>query len=124
MIEEPEKPSEKPENPEEPEKPTNPTILTEFVEIVFGKASKEEVKDILDDYTKEGFAIVEFERDEKAGETRVIVKFSDSKKTEKFVENINENKNNETSSGALTSPQERCLSPPSFLLSSHYSFPW
>ena len=42
----------------------------EYAEIVFGKdfAEEEEVKDILDDYTKGSFTIVEFERDEKARE--------------------------------------------------------
>ena len=74
---------------EEPEKPTNPT---EYVEIVFGKDfTKEEVKDILDDYTKDGFVIVEFEKDEKSGETRVIVKFNDRKDAEEFVDNIDKN---------------------------------
>ena len=63
---------------------------------MFGKDfTEEEVKDILDDYTKEGFVIVEFDMDEKTGETRVIIKFSDSKKAEEFIENINENKNKE-----------------------------
>ena len=53
------------------------------------------MKDILDDYTKEGFTIVEFERDEKTGETRVIVKFNDKGVAEEFVENVNENKKDE-----------------------------
>ena len=65
---------------------------SEYVEIVFGKDfTEEEVKDILDDYTKEDFIITKFERDEKTGETRVIIKFNDSKKAEEFVENINKN---------------------------------
>ena len=57
----------------EPSKPSKPT---EYVEIVFGKDFTEEyVRDILDDYTKEGFTIVEFERDEKSGEIRIVISF-------------------------------------------------
>ena len=49
---------------EEPEK------LPEYAAIVFGKdfVEEEEVKDILDDYTKGSFITVEFERDEKTRE--------------------------------------------------------
>ena len=49
----------------------------------------------MEDYTKEDFTITEFKRDEKSGETRVIIKFSDSKDAEEFVENINKNGNPE-----------------------------
>ena len=78
---------------ENPEKPSNPT---KYVEIVFGKDfTEEEVKDILDDYTKEDFTITGFERDEKTGETRVIVKFNDSKDAEEFAENVDKNGNSE-----------------------------
>ena len=49
------------------------------------------MKDILSDYTKEDFTITRFEWDEKSGETRVIVKFSDSKDAEEFVENVDKN---------------------------------
>ena len=74
---------------EEPSKPSKPT---EHVEIVFGKDfTEEEVKGILDDYTKDAFIITGFELDEKTGETRVIVKFSDSSSAGEFVENISEN---------------------------------
>ena len=49
------------------------------------------MKDILNDYTKEGFIIVEFERDEKNGETKVIIRFNGSKDAEEFVENVDKN---------------------------------
>ena len=77
---------------EEPFKPSKPTKPSEYVEVVFGKAfTEEEVKDILDDYTKEDFVITGFDRDEKTGETRVIVKFSSKKEAEEFIENVNKN---------------------------------
>ena len=57
---------------------------------MFGKGfTEEEVKDILRNYTNDGFTIVEFEMDEKTGDTRVVIKFSDSTKAEEFAESIN-----------------------------------
>ena len=53
------------------------------------------MKDILEDYTKDGFTITGFEWDEKSGETRVIIKFNDSKDAEEFVENVGKNGNSE-----------------------------
>ena len=47
------------------------------------------MKDILRNYTNDGFTIVEFEMDEKTGDTRVVIKFSDSTKAEEFAESIN-----------------------------------
>ena len=117
-IEEPSKisGSEKPS-----EKPTN---STEYVEVVFGKDfTEDEVKDILDDYTKEGFVIVEFEREEKTGETRVIIKFND-KKAEELLKTSTRTGNRSTSSGMLALPQGRAHSHLSLFLSIPCLFPY
>ena len=64
----------------------------EFVEIMFGKKifKKEEAEKIIKKYTDEEFTIEDFEIDEKTGETRIIILFSDTTKTEEFVRKINE----------------------------------
>ena len=67
---------------------------SEFVEIVFGKKGlkEEEVREILEVYTKEEFIIEVIEPDEKVGEIKVIIKFVDSSKASEFVRNVNQNK--------------------------------
>ena len=59
---------------------------SEFVEIVFGKKDLEEeqVKEILQVYTKEEYTIVNIENDEETGGTKVLLKFVDKKGAENF----------------------------------------
>ena len=69
-------------------------VFTEYVEVIFGKKglTEEDVKEILQEFTKEDFVIGMFEVDNESGEIKVIVGFADSSKAAEFARNINENK--------------------------------
>ena len=58
------------------------------VEIVFGRKdlTREEVEDIIREYTSETFTIIKF--DDEDGELKVIVKFTDTEKASEFVRKI------------------------------------
>ena len=74
-------------------------VTPELVEIVFDKKdlTEEEVKEIIEKYTKEDFVIERFETDNETGEIKVIIKFKDSSKAAEFARNINEYKRPEDS---------------------------
>ena len=69
-------------------------VFTEYVEVIFGKKglTEEDVKEILQEFTKEDFVIGRFEVDNESGEIKVIVGFADSSKAAEFARNINESK--------------------------------
>ena len=76
-------------------------VVTKAVEVVFEtkeietkdeEEMKEEIREVIKTYTKEEFVIERIEIDPETGETKVIIKFVDSKKAGDFVRVINENK--------------------------------
>ena len=64
-------------------------IVPELVEIVIGKKdmTEEEIKEIIKEYTEEGFDIMKIEDDETGG-TKVIVKFEDMEVAINFIEKV------------------------------------
>ena len=64
---------------------------SELVEIVLEvkNMTKEKAKEVIEKYTDEEFTIEKFEVDEKTGETKIIIKFVDTKKAEEFVRTVN-----------------------------------
>ena len=88
--------------PSEPEKPSSsssssssgPEKPLEFVEIVFERKDlkEEEIREIIQEYTKEKFIIERIETDNETGGTRVVIKFVDVEKAAEFVQEVNENK--------------------------------
>ena len=63
-----------------------------LLEIIFSKdVDKDDVERIITKFTDGTFTIEAFESNEDAGETRVIVRFIDSSKAEKFIRDVNEN---------------------------------
>ena len=72
--------------------------VTSSVEIVFGRKdlTEKKVEEIIKKYTNdEGFTIVKIEVDEKTGETRVILKFTDEEKAEEFIQSVSEERRGE-----------------------------
>ena len=63
---------------------------TEYVEIVFSKEGlkKEEIREIIGEYTQEEFSIKKIEIDEEIGGTKAIVKFADKEKAASFSETV------------------------------------
>ncbi len=69
----------------------------EHVEIVFDKKEmkEEEIREIIEKYTKEDFIIESIKPDEKTGEIKIVIKFDDSSKAAEFARKVNEHKRSE-----------------------------
>lgn len=63
---------------------------SKYVEIIFGKdMTEEEIRDILDKFTKERYDVTETDPS-KPGETTIIIKFNDASAAEEFYTNLSE----------------------------------